>query len=139
MTRKLLRTAAIVFALLASALSAAAQTDAPPPADSTPRTPAPDARDSTAAARATADEDFELNITERHIAEESFEAATEVSVGGRDSRGVNVRVGVNARAERIDVWLRGVRGRVRFRGSLEQILRRLGARTPDAPAPSDAR
>ncbi|HYN84452.1 MAG TPA: hypothetical protein VER32_04320, partial [Pyrinomonadaceae bacterium] len=78
--------------------------------------------------RASADENFELNITERHIVEETFEASTDVSLGGREPRGVSVRVGVAARAERIDVWLRGVRGRVRFRASLEEILRRLGAR-----------
>ncbi len=136
MTHKLFRTAAIVFTLLASTLSAAAQTDAPPPAAAPPPPPAPVAAATT---RTTADEDFELNIQERHIVEEDFKAATEVSVGGPDSRGIGVRVGVNARAERIDVWLRGVRGRVRFRASLEQIMRLFGARPPDAPAASDAR
>ncbi|HEX5708080.1 MAG TPA: hypothetical protein VFX96_12335 [Pyrinomonadaceae bacterium] len=135
MKPKLSRTAAILFTLLASAIAARAQTDPPRPPDATTQTPPPVARDAAAdlacttdSPRASADENFELNITERHIVEECFEASTDVSLGQGDARGVRLRVGVNASAERIDVWLRGVRGRVRFRSSLEELLRRIGGR-----------
>ena len=84
--------------------------------------------------RTSADEDFELNIGERRITEENFEASTEVEVGDGGAGSVNLRVGVAASAERIDVLLRNVRGRVRFRASLDDVLRRLGLqRRADAP------
>jgi hypothetical protein len=98
--------------------------------------PSPVAAATTPQARQSADEDFELNIGERRITEESFEASTEVEVGdgGEAGRGVNLRVGVAASAAQIDVLLRNVRGRVRFRGSLDDVLRRLGLqRRTDAP------
>lgn len=143
MTLKLFRAAAFALALLAPALAARAQTDAAPtpsPAADA-QTPPPATRDAADSSRAdadtactadsprsSADENFELNITERHIVEECFEASTDVSLGEGEARGVRLRVGVNVLGPRVDVWLRGVRGRVRFRGSLEEILRRLGAR-----------
>jgi hypothetical protein len=49
---------------------------------------------------------------------------------------VNLRVGAVVRASEIDVQLRNVRGRVRFRASLETVLRLLDARRGQrAPAP----
>jgi hypothetical protein len=99
--------------------------DAPPPATAS-APPAP---------QTSADEDFELNIGERRINEESFEASTEVEVGGRGERGVNLRVGVAVGAGSIEVLLRNVRGRVRFRGSLDELLRRINVRRPESTAP----
>ena len=94
--------------------------------------PAPARADSSAA-----DEDFELNIAERRINEGDFRAETAVSTEG--ARGLQLNVGVALRASDIDVLLRNVRGRVRFRASLEQVLRlldtRRGAASPTRPAP----
>ena len=87
----------------------------------------------------TADEDFELNIDQRRINEGDFHAETAVSTGG--ARGLQLNVGVAVRASDIDVLLRNVRGHVRFRASLEQVLRLLDTqrvaepRTQPAPAP----
>ena len=86
----------------------------------------------------TADEEFELNIDQRRINEGDFRAETAVSTGG--SRGLQLNVGVTLRASDIDVLLRNVRGRVRFRASLEQVLRLLESRRdaapPSQPAPA---
>jgi hypothetical protein len=79
----------------------------------------------------TADEDFELNIDQRHINEGDFHAETAVSTDG--SRGLQLNVGVTLRASDIDVLLRNVRGRVRFRASLDPVLRLLDARRDPAP------
>nr|MDQ3806324.1 hypothetical protein [Acidobacteriota bacterium] len=88
------------------------------------------------AAETTADEDFELDIITRHITEQDFHAATEVATTGEEPGGVNLRVGAVVRASEIDVQLRNVRGRVRFRASLEPVLRLLDARRGQrAPAP----
>jgi len=64
-----------------------------------------------------ADENFELNIAERRITENNFFASTEIGTVAEAGGGVNLRVGVAVAAERIDVTLRNVRGRVRFRAS----------------------
>lgn len=104
------------------------------------QTPANDARapaQSTQAAGATADEDFELNIDLRRISEKEFHAETAVETDG--TRGVHVGVGVALRASDIEVLLRNVRGHVRFRASLAPVLRLLDARratpTPAQPPP----
>lgn len=85
----------------------------------------------------TADEDFELNIDERRINESNFHAETSVSTDG--ARGLQLNVGVAVRASDIDVMLRNVHGHVRFRGSLEAVLRLLDTqRVPEPrsqPAP----
>ena len=83
--------------------------------------------------RPTADETFELNIDERRITEDNFEAAT--AVGTREnSHGLNLQIGVALSAARIDVLLRNVRGRVRFRGSIERVLDLLNTtRRNDSP------
>jgi hypothetical protein len=116
---------AILFSaifVIAAATLAAAQTPAPP-------TPAPAARpDAT-----TADEDFELNIDQRRITETDFHAATEVAREEGEPGGLDLRVGAVVGASEIDVLLRNVRGRVRFRASLEPLLRLLDARRSQRP------
>ena len=79
----------------------------------------------------SADEDFELNIDQRRINESDFHAETSVSTG--DARGLQLKVGVALRASDIDVLLRNVRGHVRFRGSLDAVLRLLESRRDAAP------
>ena len=73
-----------------------------------------------------ADEEFELNIEQRRISEKEFHAETAVEAEG--SRGLRLGVGVALRASDIEVLLLGVRGHVRFRGSLAPVLRLLEAR-----------
>ncbi|MCA1616481.1 MAG: hypothetical protein LC800_20780 [Acidobacteria bacterium] len=55
------------------------------------------------------------------------------SVGG-GAGALHLRVGVALGAERIDVLLRNVRGRVRFRGSLAALRRVLDAHRATPPA-----
>lgn len=89
---------------------------------------------------ADASEDFDLNIGERRITEADYEASLTVALGQESARSVNLRVGVAVSAGRIDVLLRNVRGHVRFRATLGQVLRRLeerraaGAPSVEAPA-----
>jgi hypothetical protein len=78
-----------------------------------------------------ADEEFELNIDLRRINEADFHAETAVSTDG--SRGLQLNVGVALRASDIDVLLRNVRGHVRFRASLDPVLRLLDARRVASP------
>lgn len=86
--------------------------------------------------RTTANETFELNITERRITERNFAASTTVEIGEETARGLFLRVGVGVGADEINVLLRNVRGRVSFRATLERVLERLNARrTPDSSAP----
>ncbi len=105
---------------------ASAQTNAPAPV--APQT------DTT-----TANEDFNLNIAERRITERDFEASTEVASGDAGAgRRFDLRVGALVRADSIDVLLRNVQGRVRFRASLEPVLRLLNQRRAEpsnTPAP----
>ncbi len=109
----------IIIIALSSALAAAQTTPVPAPRE------APVVQSTTT----TASEDFELNIAERRITESDFEASTEVSSnGGGAGRGLDLRVGVMVRAGNIDVLLRNVQGRVRFRASLEPVLRLLNQR-----------
>jgi len=84
--------------------------------------------------RTTADETFELNISERRITERGFSASTTVEVGEETARGLLLRVGVGVGADEINVLLRNVRGLVRFRATLQRVLERLNAR----PAPRGA-
>jgi hypothetical protein len=121
-THKLLRLACACLFASVCALSADAQ-------DQTD----PDARTSDAATRqatssAEADENFELNIGERRITEENYQASLSVSLGDDARRGLDLRVGVAVGAARIDVLLRNVRGHVRFRATLGQLLRLLNER-----------
>jgi hypothetical protein len=85
--------------------------------------------------RTSANETFELNITERRITERDFEASTTVEAGEETARGLYLRVGVAVGADEINVLLRNVRGRVNFRATLERVLERLNARRAPAAAP----
>ncbi|HEV3468908.1 MAG TPA: hypothetical protein VG148_06275 [Pyrinomonadaceae bacterium] len=110
--------------ILAASVGAAAQTR--PPADA--QSAGPPAQ--------SADEDFVLDIVERRIVEQDFLASTEVATDGEDPRGLDLRVGAVVRASEIDVQLRNVRARVRFRASLGPLLRLLDVRRgkhPPAP------
>ena len=80
----------------------------------------------TRAVSSSADEDFELNIDQRRIHEGDFHAETAVSAEG--ARGLQLNVGVSLRASDIDALLRNVRGRVRFRATLDTVLRLLDSR-----------
>lgn len=90
---------------------------------------------SPAEARTSADETFDLNISERHIIERDFAASTSVEAGEESARGLRLRVGVAVGAETIDVILRNVRGRVRFRATLEPVLRLINSRRATSPSP----
>lgn len=79
-----------------------------------------------------ADEDYELNIDLRRINEGDFHAETAVSTGG--ARGLQLNVGVALRASEIDVLLRNVRGHVRFRATLDPVLRLLDSRRGATPS-----
>jgi hypothetical protein len=111
--------------ILSCALAAAQSSEA-----TTTTTAAPQAE-----SRTSADETFELNITERHITETGFEASTSVEAGEESARGLRLRVGVGVGADVIDVRLHGVRGHVRFRASLAPVLDRINARRPPNPSP----
>ncbi|HEY0080958.1 MAG TPA: hypothetical protein VGB73_20305 [Pyrinomonadaceae bacterium] len=129
--KQLLRASLVVCMQLAAVLSLGAQTRTAPTVNSVTtvqqQQPAPTA---PAAPRTTADENFDLNIDQRRITESDFEASTSVEVGEEGARGLNLRVGVALSARSIDVLLRNVRGRVRFRASLEHLLQRIGERRP---------
>ncbi|MDT4952857.1 MAG: hypothetical protein QOJ02_995 [Acidobacteriota bacterium] len=86
--------------------------------------------------RTTADENFELNITERRITEHDFAASTSVEAGEETARGLLLSVGVALGADEINVLLRNVHGNVRFRATLERVLQRLSThRAPGAAVP----
>lgn len=123
----LIKSIVVCLAVAAASTNSFAQTQA-----GEPRPPAPP-RPTRAA---EADEEFDLNIEERRISEKDFRAETAVETDG--ARGVRVGVGVALRASDIEVLLLGVRGHVRFRGSLAPVLRLLEARRglpPQAPPP----
>jgi hypothetical protein len=86
-------------------------------------------------ARTNADENFELNITERRITRRDFEASTSVEAGEESARGLNLRVGVAVGADSINVLLRNVRGQVRFRATLDRVLERINSRRAPTPSP----
>lgn len=73
----------------------------------------------------TADENFELNITQKRITETDFARSTDVKLSNAESGGLRVEVGVGVRAESIDVIMRGIYGRVRFRASLESLRQKI--------------
>jgi hypothetical protein len=85
--------------------------------------------------RTSANETFELNITERRITERNFAASTTVEIGEESARGLFLRVGVAVGADEINVLLRNVRGRVSFRATLDRVLERLNARRAPGVAP----
>jgi hypothetical protein len=82
-----------------------------------------DARGQNQTAPTTAaDEDFELNINDSRTTETNYKRSTNVEI---NEANVSVGVGASVQAQRIDLFLRGVTGRVRFRASLEAIRRRI--------------
>jgi hypothetical protein len=85
---------------------------------------------STTAPRDAADEDYELNIDESRTTEANYERSTNVEI---NNASVSVGVGAIVRAQKIDILLRGVTGRVRFRASLEAIRRRLEQASQNRP------
>ena len=115
----LLRSVAVCSVLAAASAHAGAQTRAGDVNAAAPTQP-------TQSAGADADEDFELNIEQRRISEKEFHAETAVETDG--ARGLRLGVGVALRANDIEVLLLGVRGHVRFRGSLAPVLRLLEVR-----------
>lgn len=123
MRRATIQTTTIFILFLAAHASAQTRpADAPArPADAQPARAEP----------SDADEDYELNIDQRRIHEGDFRAETAVSTGG--ARGLQLNVGVALRASDIDVLLRNVRGRVRFRATLDPVLRLLDSRRAAAP------
>jgi len=121
--------AAFIVAVLSVAV-AAQQPNAP---GSRPRPVAPQTPPATATnVQSDVDENFELNIGERRINERDFFASTAIEAGEASAHGLSLRIGVAVGASEIDVLLRNVRGRVRFRGSLEALQRVLDARRPPA-------
>ncbi len=81
--------------------------------------------------QATADENFQLNITEERITETNFARSTDVRLANDNRGGLLLQIGVGVRGEKIDVLLRGIFGNVRFRGSLDAIKQRIEQTLPD--------
>lgn len=129
MTKNLFRLALVLAVVTASSAFALAQNEGAPSAAAAQTASAPQSN------RTTADETFELNITERRITEHDFAASTTVEVGEETARGLRLRVGVAVGADEINVLLRNVRGRVSFRASLAPVLERLNTRRAPAAAP----
>jgi hypothetical protein len=120
----------ILFVIFTSCVLASSQTSSStiPEGLSNATQSAPDSNN-----RTSADENFELNITERRITERDFTASTSVEVGEETARGLLLRVGVSLGADEISVLLRNVQGHVRFHGTLERVLERLNThRAPGA-------
>ncbi|HEV2881652.1 MAG TPA: hypothetical protein VGX24_10280 [Pyrinomonadaceae bacterium] len=120
---------AAAFIFVALAVAVAAQQPRPDAAGS--RAVAPTVTPATST-QPDVDENFELNIVERRITERDFFASTSIEAGESSAHGLSLRVGVAVGASEIDVLLRNVQGRVRFRGSLEALQRILDARRPAA-------
>jgi hypothetical protein len=128
------------FIICVSVMNAAAQDN------QTPTTPDPNAAQQGAASRDTsnspaqtrtnANETFELNITERRITKQDFNASTSVEAGEESARGLRLRIGVGVGAEQIDVLLRNVHGLVHFRGTLDRLLEVINTRrSPEITTP----
>lgn len=126
--RRAVELACAGLSLLVLLTCAAAQTGTRPRPAQPPDQPG-------AQAQANADEEFDLNIDQRRITEHDFFASTSVAVG--DGRVPLLRVGVALGAQEIDVLLRNVHGHVRFRASLDPILRILDARRAPPPTSSN--
>jgi hypothetical protein len=127
--------AALVFAALCVSVAAQQTRDAASH-DSASRRVAPAPLPSAQNAQANLDENFELNIAERRITERDFFASTAIETGADAAHGLSLRIGVAVGASEIDVLLRNVRGRVRFRASLDALQRVLDARRTGATPPS---
>jgi hypothetical protein len=125
MTREIVRLLLVSLLLTSAAAIATAQERAPNrPQNQRP----PGATANSTVGQTSADENFELNITEKRITEENFAASTAVEAGDESARGLRLRVGVGVGADNIEVLLRNVRGHVRFRGTLERVLKLIGSK-----------
>jgi hypothetical protein len=82
-----------------------------------------------------ADSTTRLDILDRRITQQGFQAGAEVETGTDGSSGVLLRVGAAVRARGIDVRLRNVRGDVRFLADLSRIQERLRRRPLATPTP----
>lgn len=125
------RSVAAVFIAAALSISVAAQRQQPGAPVERVRSVAPVVAPPTSM-QSNVDENFELNIAERRITERDFFASTAIEAGESSAHGLSLRIGVAVGASEIDVLLRNVQGRVRFRGSLEALRRVLDARRPAA-------
>lgn len=85
--------------------------------------------------RTSADENFELNVSERRITERDFAASTTVEAGEETARGLRLRVGVSVGAEEINLLMRNVQGRVRFRATLDRVLKLINSRHAPGQVP----
>jgi hypothetical protein len=121
----------VAAAFIVATLSVAVTAQQPSAPASPARPVAPQTAPATNA-QSNAEENFELNIGERRITERDFFASTAIEAGESSAHGLSLRIGVAVGANEIDVLLRNVRGRVRFRGSLEALQRVLDARRPAA-------
>jgi hypothetical protein len=74
-----------------------------------------------------------LRIAERRITEENFQADRALRVGD-ESSSLLVEVGAALSARRIDVQLKNVDGRVRFRARLDALRGRLSPITEPLPS-----
>jgi len=68
------------------------------------------------------DRTFELNIGEKRISEQNYHASTAVTLPPEIRTGLKLRIGADLTADRIDVLLRNVKGKVRFKGTLQPLL-----------------
>ncbi|HEX8369943.1 MAG TPA: hypothetical protein VF604_15460 [Pyrinomonadaceae bacterium] len=84
----------------------------------------------------TTDEDFELNIDDSRTTESNYKRSTGVEISEAN---VSIGVGATVSAQKIDLLLRGVTGRVRFRASLETIRRRIAQANRNRPQNSGNR
>jgi hypothetical protein len=91
-------------------LAAPARAQSPPPGPQGPVT--------------RADREFDLNIPERKITERDYRASSAVQIG-EPASAVFLRIGGEVTARQVTLLLRNVRGHVRFRASLEPIVRRI--------------
>lgn len=135
MSRVMRRSVAFAFIVGALSVAVAAQQRDEARDVRAPRVVAPATAPATNA-QPNVNENFELNIAERRITERDFYASTALEAGEESAHGLSLRVGVGVGASVIDVLLRNVQGRVRFRGSLEALQRVLDARRPAAVTPA---
>ncbi len=76
--------------------------------------------------RTSADENFQLNITESRVTEINYERSTSVALfSDTNGSGINLRVGATATGAKIEITLLNVTGNVRFRASLDAIRKRI--------------
>ncbi len=73
----------------------------------------------------TANENFELNIVQDRITEAKFERSTSVELKNESYGSLRVEAGAGVRGEQVNVFLRGITGRVTFRASLEPLQKRI--------------